>query len=545
MAIPKKTELTADETRGFFDWYLVDAVGFPCAVLYQWIKHSSKYGWRQGAWRTTMKDIAVFLGRKERATYDVVKRLRVSGLIDVKEVKEKKSPNGYALHFSVNEEREEEIRLQSEKKRIEGGRFEFLRRKGTTSRPEKGTTGRRLPTGKVTTGRRPPVDMGTVSTIPPTEGGGCQQETADLTEIHTSRDTSLPETHTRAEFRAGEGASLATLSPHSTAPVATLPAPSACGNRNKKNAEQNLRKSPPVSPPPAPAADASQSFADFAAMAPSAVVEAWFNAVESVYGYVPPEPKKWEVENLVKHCIVCKISPVDYVRWHVAQWDSMRGWDGNRWMRLAKSPVFSSIVNLFEKVLPSFRSDLGDRRLWEEKVLPKEERERRTEDARRKEAENQRKQAEEKRRQAEEKREQEEEREALLQAEAAAQREEVARRLHLYGKMELVPEDHPLRDKIKMTHKKTREPIAANQYECLPLSKVPKEQQAELQARWSVVLEDHLYRKYANLKFGSAKDVPGDHPDRKELLERLKVLKKGVLLEADVDLGVLEIQPGD
>lgn len=541
MATTEKTELRVDETRGFFDWYLVDAVGFPGAVLYQWIKHSSKHGWRQGAWRTTMKDIAVLLGRKERATYDVVKRLRVSGLIDVKEVQEKKSPNGYALHFSVNEEREEEIRLQSEKKRVEGGRFEFLRRKGTTSKPEKGTTGRRLPTANGTTGRKPPTDMGTVGTRPPTGGRACQQKTADLTEIHTSRGTLLPETHTRAELRAGEGAAFATLTPHSTAPVATLPTPSVRGNNVEQNAEQHLRKSPPVSPPPVPPADASPSSGAPDALPPPSVEKAWSDAVEAVYGeekYIPPRPTKREVENLVRFCTESKISPIDYVRWFVANWGSMRYGGSTKWMKLAKYPVFGSIVSLAPKALPSFMSALHHRSSWEEAVLPKAERERR-EEAERRERE------EEKRRKDEEKNRQEEAREALLEAEAAARHEEVARLLHLYGRMELIPDDHPLRDEIILKHKQTREPIAASQYECLPLSKVPKEQHAELQARWNLRLESYLYRKYANMTFGSAKEVPRDHPDRKELLEKLKGLKKGVRLEIFEGLGVQEIEPDD
>lgn len=198
------------------------------AELIEFVRFSSQRGKYAPEWRARRAQLGALLMLSESAVKVVIKKCKASGVLVVREVPEPMSPNGKALHFSVNAKALEAIKSKGREILQRRGWLDPLKAKATKGQKRpfvgKGTKGLQRPSEKVASGSRTTLSRGKL-----------RVSDAPLTTYRTN--TSYKKnTHT------------------GTAPVAALPTPCEYEDKKRNNLKEtddkHLREAPGFRRPP-------------------------------------------------------------------------------------------------------------------------------------------------------------------------------------------------------------------------------------------------------------------------------------------------------
>jgi hypothetical protein len=371
----------------------------------------------------------------ESAVKRVLRKAKASGVLVVREVPEPRSYNGYALHFSVNVKKLEELKSEGREAMLSKGWLKPPKARATKGqkRPAvgKGTEGLQRPSAKGDCGPRKPLS------------GGIQRISAGP--LTSNRDLTSYEkpTHT------------------GTAPVASLPTPSAREANQRKEVKEPKDKKlkdkkledPPIARPPLrhdspgtrcegetplPFADLVKDFEERHSFA--TLKKIWREVVTPVFGaenIVPLSgPDKENAKNhFIPYCTEAGISLPKLLRWCVEEWDNLKR-NEMKWASLDPFPSFERIYALKGKLLPHYKKAL-------QLQTAKDESRRKDEERRKKEAE-----------------------------ERATKQERDKITPRLYKTIDDVPLDHPLRKEIAAILDGGEDYAAADHTDCVPFNRV-------------------------------------------------------------------------
>ena len=345
-----------------YDRSVAAVLGVTAAVLIEWVRHSSQYGKYAPEWRARREQVGALLMLSESAVKRALRKVKESGVIVIREVPERMSYNGYALHFSVNAIKLEEIKSK--------GR-EIMLRDGWL-KPPKVT---------VTKGqKRSAVGKGPEGLQRPQAGGDSgSKETLSAGRLEVSVGPLTSNSFSCTSYRRNTNTAVA--------PVAALPAPSACvenipTKKLKEKEENNSREIPPVAPPPllfqnstatsskvdakhllddlVKRFDESRSFATIKSYCQIVVTAA--HGAENVVPLTAADKKC--TEDFLSFCDEAGISLLDFLRLCVNKWYSLD--HTLQWAKLAVYPVYGSIYRLRNHMLPYYMQERAHEKSYAE-----------------------------------------------------------------------------------------------------------------------------------------------------------------------------------
>lgn len=421
------------------NYYVALVLGHSAAYLLQQVHYHIKWteenmGGRDW-WRASYSEWAHELGLSVAAVRKIIERLKKHGVLKVRKYKNR-SRYGVAIYYGLDYKKLDLVR-------DEGKKIELKRYGQTLTNPEEiddeGTDEEEAAESTVVRKSRGVLES---SRVPRSKVAGTMPQSSRRPSSKVAASTNPSSTSSsRSSITPTPSAAFATLSPHSTAPVAALPTPSARDlsnqNRDGETNDMDLRKFPPVSRPPEPrparrevsprqlgtsprqlgtsprqagtsprqlaAAIAGSSSNTHNEGAPASVPSLfnnfeetqslaalrnlWRAIVTPVFGpekVVPPSAKdrKNAVDHFMPYFSESGSSMHEFLVWVVDRWKRLKAGD-LKWAKLEPIPTFERIFALKGKLLPHYLAARERQRKQQEYGQQQEEKDVKDEEAKR------------------------------------------------------------------------------------------------------------------------------------------------------------------